>query len=182
MHKAVFLDRDGVINVDHGYVYRFEDFAFIDGVVESLARLRSLGFLLVLVTNQSGIARGMYTEEDFDLLCARMQEVLAESRAQFDRIYYCPHLKEGSVTKYKIDCQCRKPRPGMFLQAISELGIDAGGSYMVGDRPSDLEAARKAGVRTLIYVGDNAETIQSDKEGVIFYKDLHDFVFNHNFG
>ncbi|QLB20277.1 D-glycero-beta-D-manno-heptose-1,7-bisphosphate 7-phosphatase [Vespertiliibacter pulmonis] len=150
-NKAVFLDRDGTINVDHGYVHQIDDFQFIDGVIEAMLALKKKGYLLVLVTNQSGIARGYFTEEQFLRLTEWFDWSLADRGVDFDSIYYCPHHPEG-LGEYKEDCDCRKPKAGMFLQAIKELNIDPAQSIMVGDKLEDLLAAEKAGVGTKILV------------------------------
>ncbi|GKX56822.1 D,D-heptose 1,7-bisphosphate phosphatase [Leminorella grimontii] len=143
---AIFLDRDGTINVDHGYVYEIDRFQFIDGVIEACQELKKMGFALVVVTNQSGIARGMFTEDQFISLTEWMDWSLADRDVDLDGIYYCPHHPEGSVDEYRQQCDCRKPEPGMFLSAKDELNIDMAASYMVGDKVEDMLAAQKAGV------------------------------------
>ncbi|MDM4772072.1 D-glycero-beta-D-manno-heptose 1,7-bisphosphate 7-phosphatase [Solimonas sp. SE-A11] len=151
--KAAFLDRDGVINVDSGYVYRWEDFAFLPGAVGAMRRLAAAGYALVVVTNQSGIARGMYTEPQYQALTAQLRQALAAEGVALAAVYHCPHLPGGSVAAYARDCDCRKPAPGMLLRAQQELGIDMAASLMVGDKPSDIEAARAAGVGRAYLVG-----------------------------
>lgn len=157
MRKAIFLDRDGVINVDHGYVGKIQDFEFLPGVIDSLAYLKRSGFLLVLVTNQSGIARGFYTEQDFHTLTAHMQNVLQEHDASFDGVYFCPHHPQAQIEAYRQNCSCRKPLPGMFIQAQQELNIDMANSWMVGDHASDLKAAQAANISNLVLVGEHLE-------------------------
>ena len=181
MRRAVFLDRDGVINADRGYVGRYADFIFLPGVAAAMARLRSLGFVLVMVTNQSGIARGYFTEHDFRMLCAQMQHELRAHGAQFDRICFCPHLPGAAVARYDCECACRKPRPGMLLQAIRDLGLDAQASFMVGDRRRDLEAGQAAGVGRLVRVGGVAGG-EDLCDNALCYASLHDFVFSYAFG
>lgn len=144
--RAAFLDRDGVINVDHGYVSRWEDFQFVPGAVQAMKRLYEAGYVLTVVTNQSGIARGMYTEQDFQILSQRMCEYLAAQGAPVAGVFHCPHHPKGKLPQYAQDCSCRKPAPGLILQAIDALGLDAQASLLVGDKLSDLEAARAAGV------------------------------------
>jgi len=151
-NKAVFLDRDGVINVDAAYVSCVDDFEFIKGTIGALKTLKEAGFLLVLVTNQSGIARGLYSEEDFIKLTEWMDWSLADKGVDLDGIYFCPHHAEHGQGEYKIDCDCRKPKPGMFLEAQKELDIDMAQSYMVGDKASDLQAALNAQVAHPILV------------------------------
>lgn len=121
---AVFIDRDGVINVDRGYVHKRDDFEYIDGVFEATKKLKEMGYLLVLVTNQSGIARGMFTEDQFEILTEWMDWNFADNGVDFDGIYYCPHHPEATVEKYKEACDCRKPNPGMLVSAQRFLDID----------------------------------------------------------
>lgn len=151
VNKAVFLDRDGTINIDHGYVHQIDDFQFIDGVIEAMLALKRQGYLLVLVTNQSGIARGYFSEDQFLQLTEWFDWSLADRGVDFDGIYYCPHHPEGQG-EYREVCDCRKPNAGMFLQAIEALNIDPAQSVMVGDKLEDLLAAEKAGVKTKILV------------------------------
>jgi D-glycero-D-manno-heptose 1,7-bisphosphate phosphatase len=146
LRKAVFLDRDGVINLDHGYVYRWEDFQFVPGAIDAMRRLRDDGYALVVVTNQAGVARGYYTEDDVLRLGERIRTHLAEEGIELAAIEYCPHLPEGPVAAYACVCDCRKPAPGMVLRAAARLGLDLPASLMFGDKPSDLQAARAAGV------------------------------------
>jgi len=149
---AIFLDRDGTINVDHGYVHESDNFHFIDGVIDACRELKKMGFALVLVTNQSGIARGLFTEDQFMTLTEWMDWSLADRDVDLDGIYFCPHHPEAVIEEYRKTCDCRKPQPGMFLQAQSELNIDMAASYMVGDKIEDLQAAVAAGVGTKILV------------------------------
>lgn len=152
MKKTVFLDRDGVINVDHGYVHKAEDFEFVPGVLEACARLKAAGFELVVVTNQSGIARGYYDEDQFGELCDWMVERFESAGAPLTAIYYCPHHPEKGIEPYVGQCQCRKPEPGMLLQAAKEYPLDMSASYMVGDKADDMRAGRAAGVKAQILV------------------------------
>ena len=143
---AAFLDRDGVINIDRGYVYRREEFEFVPGALDGVRRLVELGFAPVVVTNQSGIGRGLYSEEDFHALSAWMADRFADGRAPLAGIYFCPHHPEEANGPYRIACDCRKPAPGMLLRAADELGLDLAASVLFGDRASDLLAAQAAGV------------------------------------
>ncbi|OCH33649.1 D-glycero-beta-D-manno-heptose-1,7-bisphosphate 7-phosphatase [Aliivibrio fischeri] len=149
---AVFIDRDGVINVDRGYVHKRDDFEYIDGVFEATKKLKEMGYLLVLVTNQSGIARGMFTEDQFEILTEWMDWNFADNGVDFDGIYYCPHHPEATVEKYKEACDCRKPNPGMLVSAQRFLDIDMENSIMIGDKKEDMMAAQAAGVGTRILV------------------------------
>jgi D-glycero-D-manno-heptose 1,7-bisphosphate phosphatase len=152
LNKAVFLDRDGVINKDNGYVHIVDDFEYIDGVFEACLALKQMGYLLVVVTNQSGIARGMYSEDDFHHLTEWMDWNFADKGVELDGIYYCPHHPEKGLGEYKQDCDCRKPKPGMLIDAAQFLKIDLSQSVMVGDKADDIRAARAAGLKTAILV------------------------------
>lgn len=152
MQRALFLDRDGVLNVDHHYVGRPSEFEVIDGAFDALRHAKSLGYALVVVTNQSGIARGYFSPGDYRILEQHMRAVFASEGVHFTGIYHCPHHPEGIVPEFSIACDCRKPKPGMILQAAREHGIDLGASIMVGDKESDAYAARAAGVRRICLI------------------------------
>ena len=139
LRRAVFLDRDGVINRDTGYVRRIEEFEFLDGVFEALWEIQRRGYLLLVVTNQSGIDRGFYTDEDFQRVNAWMLQQLASNDIIVKGVYYCPHVPEAG-------CACRKPAPGLILRAQREHHVDLPRSWLVGDKSSDIEAAYRAGV------------------------------------
>jgi D,D-heptose 1,7-bisphosphate phosphatase len=157
--KAAFLDRDGVINLDRSYVHTWNQFQFVDGSVEAMRRLCEAGYVLVVVTNQSGIARGMYTEAEYNLLTEKMCNTLEAAGAKIAKVYHCPHHPSGAVAELAIECDCRKPAPGMILRAARELGLSLADSILVGDKGSDIEAARAAGVgRAFIVRSDNAES------------------------
>lgn len=143
---AAFIDRDGVLNEERAFVHRPQDFAFIPGAIEALRLLQEAAYRLVVITNQSGIARGLYGEADYLALTEHMRARLEACGVRLDAVEYCPHLPEAPVARYRVDCGCRKPRPGMLLKAIEALDIDAPASFLVGDRLSDLEAGRAAGV------------------------------------
>lgn len=143
---AIFLDRDGVINEDTGYVSQVDDFHFLPGVIEALQLLKKKGYLLIVVTNQSGIARGYFSEDDFMNLTEWMDWSLADRGVDLDGIYFCPHHPTEGVAPYRKECLCRKPGPDMILDAAKYLKIDLAASYMVGDKSSDMKAAIAAGV------------------------------------
>lgn len=152
---AAFLDRDGVLNIDKGYVYRKEDFVWIEGAQEAIRILKERGYLIFIVTNQSGVARGYYSEADVKQLHQWMNEQLQENGAGIDGFYYCPHLPEASVEKYRMDCQCRKPLPGLILKAIDEWDINKDASFLIGDGKRDIEAAAAAGIEGYLFVENN---------------------------
>lgn len=151
-HRAVFLDRDGVINTEVDYLHRIADFAFVPGTPQALARLQAAGWALVVVTNQSGIARGRYSEADYQALSAHIGAELARHGVRLDAVLHCPHLPDAAVAAYRTACDCRKPAPGMILRAAAALGLDLAASVIVGDKRSDLDAGRAAGVGTCVLV------------------------------
>jgi D-glycero-D-manno-heptose 1,7-bisphosphate phosphatase len=167
LRRAAFLDRDGVINIDRGYVFRREDFQFVAGALEGARRLHEMGFLLVVTSNQSGIGRGLYTEDEFHALTTCMRNEFLAARAPLAGVYFCPHHPTEAFGEYRRACYCRKPAPGMLLDAARELGIDLASSVMFGDKPSDLEAARAAGVPIRVLLGTDArETPAMPSDGL----------------
>ena len=153
---ALFLDRDGVLNEDPGYVYRWEDFRWIAGAREAIAAFNAAGWWVFVVTNQSGIGRGYYTEEDVIALHAKMSEALQDVGAQIDAYYYCPDHPEAVHDRYRHpNPPDRKPNPGMLLRAMTEHAVDRDRSILVGDKAGDLEAARRVGVRSLLFSTGN---------------------------
>ncbi|OOE90373.1 D-glycero-beta-D-manno-heptose 1,7-bisphosphate 7-phosphatase [Salinivibrio sharmensis] len=170
---AVFIDRDGVVNVDHGYVADIDKFEYIDGVFDACRALKEKGYLLVLVTNQAGIARGYYSEQDFLQLTEWMDWNFADKGVDFDGIYYCPHHASEGVGEYRIDCDCRKPKPGMLIDAQKELDIDMSRSVMVGDKADDMKAAESAGVATRMLVRSGKPVTE---QGVALATDVVDSI------
>jgi D-glycero-D-manno-heptose 1,7-bisphosphate phosphatase len=146
LRRAAFLDRDGVINIDRGYVYRPEEFEFVDGVFEGTSTLQRLGFVLVIISNQSGIGRGLYSEADLDVLNHWMLRQFEQRSIRIEGVFHCPHHPTEALGRYRRECDCRKPAPGMLLQAARELNLDLQRSALFGDRASDLQAAANAGV------------------------------------
>lgn len=149
MRRAVFLDRDGTINEERNYLWRIEDFSFIEGAAEAIGLLRRAGFLVVVVTNQSGIGRGYYSEADLERLHLYIQDELRRKGAEVDAWYFCPHLPQYGTGTY-VECDCRKPMPGMLLRAAEDLGIDLSASWMIGDKGADIEAGLSAGCRAML--------------------------------
>lgn len=156
LRPALFLDRDGVLNEDRGYVSRWEDFRWIDGAREAVATFNRAGWLVIVVTNQSGVGRGYYTEEAMHALHARMVEDLAAAGGRIDAFYHAPQHPEAPLEAYRHpDPPDRKPNPGMILRALSEWPIDRAASLLIGDKPSDLEAAERAGIRAALFERGN---------------------------
>lgn len=153
MRKVLFLDRDGVINKDVSYLYKIEDLQWVDGAKEALKLAYDAGYDLIVVTNQSGVARGYYKESDVQILHDYMGNELDKAGAPILRFYYCPHHKDGTVERYAVDCDCRKPKPGMLLQAIKEYNVDPSESFLIGDNVRDVESAEAAGVKGYLFTG-----------------------------
>jgi D-glycero-D-manno-heptose 1,7-bisphosphate phosphatase len=156
--RALFLDRDGVLNEDRGFVHRWEDFRWIPGARETVAAFNRAGWLVIVVTNQSGVGRGYYTEADMHALHERMQADLAQAGGRIDAFYHAPQHPQAVADAYRHpDPPLRKPNPGMILQALADWPIDREASLLVGDRPSDLEAALRAGVRAVLFEGGDLQ-------------------------
>ena len=150
MNRAVLLDRDGVINEDGSYLYRMEDIRFKEGIFEFCSTAQEKGYLLIVVTNQSGIARGFFSENDFLALTEWMTERFSEHGIFIQKVYYCPYHPQKGIGRYKVDSFDRKPNPGMVLKAKEEYELDLSKSILVGDKDSDMETGRRAGVGTLL--------------------------------
>lgn len=150
MERVIFLDRDGTLNEEVHYLHKKEDLKILKGVPEALRKLRESGYRLVVVTNQAGVARGYYQEEDVKALHRYMNELLTPAGAGIDGFFYCPHHPEHGIGQYKRVCHCRKPDIGMFEQAERYFGVDKAHSWMIGDKLIDMEAGRNYGVRTVL--------------------------------
>ncbi len=148
--KAVFIDRDGTLNVDVGYPRDYGQITIYPQGVEAVRRINRAGLLALVVTNQSGIGRGLLTEQELWTIQARMSEALAAQKARIDGWYYCPHYEDSALEAFRKDCGCRKPRPGMALQAARDFGLDLEGSYMIGDKVEDIEFGRAAGATSIL--------------------------------
>lgn len=152
MTKALFLDRDGIINIDHGYVHKIEDFEFVEGIFELCQLAVAKGYDIFVITNQAGIARGLYTVADFNTLTSWMSEQFKKQGITIQEVFYCPHHPTKGINEFKMSCQCRKPAPGMILQAQEKYTIDLEQSIFIGDKPSDMQAAEAAGISNRILV------------------------------
>jgi D-glycero-D-manno-heptose 1,7-bisphosphate phosphatase len=176
LRPAVFLDRDGVINQESDYVHKVDEFHFIDGVFEACLEMIRAGYRLIVITNQAGIARGYYTEDDFNHLTRWMLNKFRRHGIEIDAVYYCPHHPVHGVGEYRCDCDCRKPAPEMILRAAKEHSLDLQRSVLVGDKTTDIEAGRAAGVGccVLVLTGhpvsekdlDKADDVYDDLPGV----------------
>lgn len=148
--KAVFMDRDGTITEEVGYVNHPSRLRLFDWTVPAIRQLNRAGLKAVVITNQAGVARGYFTEELVNEVHGLLREQLESAGAHLDGVYYCPHHPSVGAPPYRQDCQCRKPRIGMLEQAAKDIGIDLSHSYMVGDRYGDVELARRAGARAVL--------------------------------
>ena len=171
--KVAFLDRDGVINVDHGYVGKWDSVDFVANAIEGMRLLQDLGYSLFVVTNQSGIARGFYSETEFVHLTSTIEKYLQDFRVTIQRTYFCPHHPVAGIGKYLKDCDCRKPKPGLIKQCAEEYGVDLEESILVGDKMSDYFAGKAAGVGRLfliesVYLEEHKDLV----EKMFVYRDL----------
>ncbi|BAL84362.1 putative D,D-heptose 1,7-bisphosphate phosphatase [Selenomonas ruminantium subsp. lactilytica TAM6421] len=154
-NKAVFFDRDGTLNVDIDYLHRPEDFIWIEGAKEAIKYVNDKGYLAILVTNQSGVARGYYPEDDVINVYNWMNEELSKIGAHLDALFYCPHHPTGKVLQYAKECTCRKPAAGMVDEACAKFHIDRSKSFLIGDGDRDMECARRAGITGIHYQTGN---------------------------
>lgn len=178
MNKALFLDRDGVINVEKNYVYKIEEFEFIEGVFDTLKYFQQKGYLLIIITNQAGIARGYYTEEDFHILNNWLMQQFEKQGVHISKVYYSPYHPVQGVGKYKKDSSCRKPNPGMLFQAQKEFDIDFTQSILVGDKESDIEAGINAGVGILCLVRSGHKIDEKSTKSHIVVDMIRDLIIS----
>lgn len=164
MNKAIFLDRDGTINVDYGYVFEKEKLHFIDGVIKALKAFRSMGYKLIIITNQSGIARGYYTEEQMNEFNNYMCNILKKNGVIIDKIYYCPHCEDN--------CNCRKPKTELFYKAKQDFDIDFSKSFAIGDKERDLSICKKEAIKGILFGESNNSNYQCFKN----YDDIVKYI------
>ena len=171
LNKALFIDRDGVLNEERGYVHTIEQFRFLPGVFDALALFSKAGYLLIVVTNQSGIARGYYTSQEMTKLHSYMLDALKSAGIHIDKVYFCPHHPEGVVEQYAVLCDCRKPNPGMLTRARRDLDLNMNASIIVGDKLTDIIAGKRAGIGHAVLVASGHAIDDNAKTSA-------DFVFN----
>ena len=176
MKKAIFLDRDGTINVEKDYIYKSEDLIFEEGTIEALKTFKNLGYILIVVSNQSGIARGYFTEEDLNIFNNNMNKILKKNGVEITEFYCCPHHPDG-IGEYKKVCECRKPNNKMIEDAIKKYNIDREKSYMIGDKTSDIGAGLKSNLKTvLVKTGYGLKDMEKvDKNETLICENLKDF-------
>lgn len=170
MNKALFLDRDGVINKEKNYLYKIEDFEFIEGVFETCRYFQNQGYLLIIITNQAGIARNKYNLQDFADLTQWMIKELEQQNITISKVYYCPHHPDFSG-----ECECRKPNPGMILDAQQEFNIDLSQSILVGDKNSDIKAGINAGIKNNILI-TTGHKILENRYNVLVIDNLQEII------
>jgi len=167
--KAVFLDRDGVINKEVGYLHKSEDFEFIDGVFTACRHFQTLGYKLIIITNQSGIARGYYQQQDFHQLTEWMLAQFDDQGVDILDVFFCPHGPES-------DCECRKPQPGMLIEARDKFDIDMENSWMIGDKEADISAANAAGISNTILVKSGHKFDEANSKAKFILKSIKDSI------
>ena len=172
MNKALFLDRDGIINIDKGYVCKSENFEFIEGIFDVCRYVSEQGYQLVVVTNQAGIGRGYYTEHDFQDLCLWMVNQFAKHKITISAIYHCPYHPEAGIGAFRQNSFDRKPNPGMFLRAQGDLDLDLSKSMLLGDKESDIEAAINACIGCSVLIGA-PDSVESTKASNVFQNLVH---------
>ncbi len=165
MDRVVFLDRDGTINIEKNYLYRKEDFEFIPGAVEAIKLIKEKGFKVVVVSNQAGVARGYYSEEDVNVLHRYINECLKKEGTIIDAFYFCPHHPVHGKGKYLCECTCRKPNTGMFEKAAEKFDIDIENSWMIGDNTGDIKAGINFGIKTILVATGYGEKVYN--EGIV---------------
>ena len=165
-NKAIFLDRDGTINVEKDYLYKIEDFEFLPGVIDALRSAQEAGYKLIIITNQSGIARGYYTVDDFNTVNGWMLKTLQAEGVRIDKVYYCPHHPDALVPEFRVDCDCRKPKLGLYMQAVEEYDLDLDQCYAIGDKIRDCSICETTGCHGfLIAENEKRDVIQNVKDG-----------------
>ncbi|HDR8911062.1 TPA: D-glycero-beta-D-manno-heptose 1,7-bisphosphate 7-phosphatase [Burkholderia multivorans] len=174
MTPALFLDRDGVVNVDIGYLHRPSDCRFVPGIFELVRAANREGYRVFVVTNQAGIARGFYTEQVFRAFTEWMLDEFAQQDALIDKVYFCPHHPDAGLGEYRVACECRKPLPGMLLRARDEFDVDMARSIMIGDNLTDVEAALAAGVGRVFWLVDQTKETPSSADGYVIVRSFDD--------
>jgi D-glycero-D-manno-heptose 1,7-bisphosphate phosphatase len=177
MRKAIFIDRDGTLIEEVGYLKMLEDLRFTTRAVNALELFHQRGFLNIVITNQSAIARGILSPKELNKIHQKMKLLAKEEGGIIDDIFYCPHLPEGRVAPYNVECECRKPKPGMIQQAAEKHHLNLSECILVGDKPSDLQLAQEAGIRgVLVLTGYGKTTRQEFQDDIETYETLYDFA------
>ncbi|SET89417.1 D-glycero-beta-D-manno-heptose 1,7-bisphosphate 7-phosphatase [Thalassotalea agarivorans] len=172
MNKALFLDRDGIVNIDKGYVHNIADIEFVEGIFALCKKAYQQGYKIIMVTNQSGIGRGYYSEDDFTALTEWIHAAFAQKGIEVSATYFCPHHPTKGKGKYLTSCECRKPAPGMLIQAKEQNNIDFLQSIYIGDKDSDMEAAQKVGIEKRYLLRTNYPLANPFQDTIV--ESLHD--------
>tara|TARA_B100000989_G_scaffold189792_1_gene142920 strand:- start:2396 stop:2953 length:558 start_codon:yes stop_codon:yes gene_type:complete len=176
-HKVAFLDRDGVINFDYGHIGNIKRFDFIPDSLKGMRSLMNLGYKIIIITNQSGIARGLYSEDDFHNLMNQVIKRLRKHSIEILKYYYCPHHPDSNIPKYKKKCFFRKPQPGMILKAMDDFEIDLDSSFLAGDNITDIISGERAGLKNLCLIDNKNDIIRNSKtKNFLCYQNLNKFV------
>jgi D-glycero-D-manno-heptose 1,7-bisphosphate phosphatase len=162
VRPAIFLDRDGVLNVDKAFVARTQDFDWVEGARACVKRFNDLGYWVFVVTNQTGIAFGLYAESDMQSVHDKMQRDLAAAGASIDKVYWCPFHPDAAIERFRVDSPDRKPNPGMLLRAMDEFPVDASRSFLIGDKQADMEAAQAAGISGYRFAGGDLDAFAQE--------------------
>ena len=157
--KCLFLDRDGVINIDNGYTHKVKDLVLVDNIIETCLLAISRGYIVVIITNQAGIAKGYYTEEDFFTFMNEIYNVFSQHSILITKTYFCPYHPDAKIEKYKVNSFDRKPNPGMILKAVNDFNIDVSKSILIGDNQTDIQAGENAKIKTNILIKNNTHDI-----------------------
>lgn len=175
MEKALFLDRDGIINIDKGYIHKIEDIEFVDGIFDLCKTAKERGYHIFVVTNQAGIDRGLYTGQHVDIMHGWMREQFRSRGTEFTEMYFCPHHPD-----FTGKCSCRKPEPGMLLKAIEEYGIDPAASIMIGDKVGDVQAGKNAGVGLCVVIAGQYVSEQPPEADLMFHslREAYEYLLN----
>lgn len=171
-NKVIFLDRDGTINKEVNYLYRTDDFKFIPKATKAIKNFHHLGYQVMVITNQAGVAKGYYGEDDIKRLHAYLDELLKKEATYIDAYYYCPHHPAGIIKKYSYPCPCRKPNTGMLEKAFVDYPIDRENSILIGDKESDIDAGKRAGIGRCILVRSGHPINESDIKATEIYDDI----------
>ena len=176
LNKVIFLDRDGTINEEINYLYKKDEFIFISGVVKAIKIFHQLGYKVIVITNQAGVARGYYSENDIEILHKYLDELLRLEGTYIDAYYYCPHHPEGTIEDYKGKCECRKPNIGMIEQAAKDFDISLEDSIIVGDKEIDVQTGKNSGIGKCILVRSGHSFQEDETTADIIFDKLYDFA------
>jgi D,D-heptose 1,7-bisphosphate phosphatase len=177
MNKAIFIDRDGTLIHEVGYLKMMEDLRFTPRATEALRLFQQAGFLNIVITNQSAVARGLLSPKNLKKIHLKLKALAAEEQAKIDDILFCPHFADGRVAPYNIECECRKPKTGMILQAVEKHDLNIQDCIVVGDKVSDLELAKNSGIRgVLVLTGYGMQTREESKDAVECFPNLYEFA------